>query len=374
MGNNWAILIGINYYQHHLERQLNYAVKDAQLMYDFLYNFGQFPREHLILCLGDKVHLNNKNYPLCSNILKLLTRDLNPNRTGKVDRLWFFFAGHGISKNGKDYLITSDSLLEDIDLRIALAVNEVIACLRKHQDAEIVLILDCCRQIVGSRYFGNAIREKNLGLTKNSGITTIFSCEYGEFSHELDNKKHGSFTYSLVEGLKQHTLPVQLEKYLQLHVPNLNAEDGKSINQTPRIRIDSISKIHDFLLPECATISDINEIIKIAKNEELKKCFEEAKSLYQKVIEVPRSEEEIISAKELAKKAIERIEKNTNQILKQDDFQKSSRENKKQNSLEPIPNLNNIEDMNPDEWINQRKFRIPSLWNKIIRFIFDEDD
>jgi uncharacterized caspase-like protein len=45
MANNWAIVIGINHYDHHPERQLKYAVPDAQLMCNFLCTHAGFARD-----------------------------------------------------------------------------------------------------------------------------------------------------------------------------------------------------------------------------------------------------------------------------------------------------------------------------------------
>jgi len=371
MTNSWAIVIGINYYQRHPERRLKYAVQDAQLVYEFLCDYAQFPKDHVILCLGDEAHRDTSDYPLCSNLLGLLTQDLHPDRIGKVDRFWFFFSGHGVSRNGRDYLITSDSLIGDIDLRIALQLDEVIACLRQHQNAEIVLILDSCRQIVGSRDFGDSLGEETVKLAESRGITTIFSCDYGQFSHELDGKKHGSFTYAFIEGLKQHTLPNQLETYLQRCVPELNSQDGKSSRQTPRIRVDSVSRTYQPLLPECATRVDIEAIIQIATRAELEGDFEEAKSLWWKVIEVSHSEAQLIEAR----KVIERIAEKSSKA--QSNLPMRSKEGKdgKKNQLEPIQtSIQALMDLNPDDWNKKSKDVKQSVWNKIARFLFEERD
>ncbi|NEP10977.1 MAG: caspase family protein [Symploca sp. SIO2C1] len=372
MANNYAIIIGINFYQRHPERRLKYAVKDAQLMHNFLCNYAQFPRNNIILCLGDELHRDSEHYPLCSNILGLLTQDLHPECIGKVDRFWFFFAGHGISKNGRDYLITSDSLIKDTDLRIALPLDEIIACLRQHRDAEIVLILDSCRQIVGSRDFGDSVGEETIKLAQNRGITTIFSCDYGQFSHELDNQKNGSFTYSLVEGLKQYTLPVQLEKFLQKNVHKLNIKDGKSSSQTPIIRVESASKAHYPLLPECATEADIDEMIRLATNEELDNSFEKARNLWWKVIETSRSEKLVMRGR----KALERLEEKNNQVTANLPIvDGENQKNKKLVRLKPINTpIKDFIDVNPDDWAKKQRVGSQSLWDKIISFIFDEKD
>jgi uncharacterized caspase-like protein len=259
MENNWAIVIGINDYHHHPERELKYAVDDAQMMLDFLLNDAQFKPEQIILCIGnkDRQSIQDYSYPTYPNLLHLLSEKLKPETIGsKIDRFWFFFAGHGIHQNGQDLLITTDSLIQDIDRKIMLPVSEVVACLRKHQDTEIVLILDCCRNLAGSRSWDNEsteIGKETLEIARERGITTIFSCDSEERSYELDNIKHGSFTYALVEGLKQFTKANELEEYLKKRVPELNSADNKSPQQNPRIRIEPAHKASSLLLPNLAS-------------------------------------------------------------------------------------------------------------------------
>ncbi|MBD2005542.1 MULTISPECIES: SUMF1/EgtB/PvdO family nonheme iron enzyme [Cyanophyceae] len=309
MANNWAVAIGINHYEHHPERQLKYAANDAQQLSTFLTNHAGFPLDHLLLCLGDEKYKGSQTYPNCSNLLKLLNRDLHPKRLGNVDRFWFFFSGHGISRNGRDYLLTSDSILEDIDLKIALPVDEVIAALRQHQKAEIVLILDSCREQVGSRSLSSTTSQKTLEVAQQRGITTIFSCDYGQLSYEIDALGNGTFTYALVEGLQRYTLPHKLERYLQHRVQELNHQNNKRVNQTPRIRIEPASKIHYPLLSNCATKEDIVVLLDLAKDAELEEDFGQAKNLWWQVIEASTSREQIAEAR----KAIERIERKSTQ-------------------------------------------------------------
>lgn len=43
MAQNWAVVIGINQYEH-LQRPLKYATRDAELMRDFLCNEAGFDK------------------------------------------------------------------------------------------------------------------------------------------------------------------------------------------------------------------------------------------------------------------------------------------------------------------------------------------
>ena len=308
MSNNWAIVIGINHYDHHPERQLNYAVPDAQLIYDFLCNHAGFAPDHILLCLGDQEYRTSSSYPTYPTLLRLLNRELHPDRIGKVDRLWFFFGGHGVSQNGRDYLLTSDSLLEDIELKIALPIDEVIASMRRHQAADIVLILDNCRQQQGSRKFvADDIGKQTIELAQSRGITTIFSCDYGQYSYELASLKQGTFTYALVEGLKQYTLPYKLEPYLRRRVAELNQRS----DQIPRIRVEPASKAFQPLLPSAVTPADISVLVDRAIDAELEGNFEAAKQGWWQVIEGSPS---VLQLQE-ARMAIDRIDRKIAQLV-----------------------------------------------------------
>jgi hypothetical protein len=303
MAKNWAIVIGINDYLHHPERKLNYAVNDAQQMGKFLSDRAGFDAEHVIQCLGDESHRSSYTYPTCANLLRILKQNLKPDRLGEIDRLWFYFSGHGVSRNGRDYLITSDCLEDEID-RFGLPIDEVIAALQLHKDADIVLILDACRQVLGTKNFDSPIGEATVSTAKERGITTIFSCDYGQFSYELEALQQGAFTYALIEGLSQHTLPHQLETYLRQRVPDLHSQYRRDrLVQTPRIRLESSLKAFHSLLPDVMTSDDITVLEKLANKAELEGELEKAKQIWWQIIGSPQS---IAHIRE-ARSAIERI-------------------------------------------------------------------
>jgi uncharacterized caspase-like protein len=301
--NNWAVVIGINDYKYHPERRLKYAVRDAQLMHDFLCEHG-FKPEQIILCLGDREHQESPTYPTCAYLVNLLDRELAPEQVGEVSRFWLFFSGHGVSRNGRDYLLTCDSLAANIE-KFALAVDDVIAYLRRHEKAEIVLILDMCRQLVGEKGMDSEIGKQTLAFAKEQSVTTIFACDYRQSSYENSSLQYGSFTYALVEGLKQHTIPAQLEPYLQQQVRELNRQDHKPVEQKPIIRPEPGSKYLQPLLPECATEADIAALMETAETAELEENYEKAERLLWQVVEITSSKAVRASAHD----ALKRIER-----------------------------------------------------------------
>ncbi len=298
MTKNWAIAIGINHHDHHPELALSYAVRDAELIRDFLVNHAGFPADQVICCQGEATERHQPTYPSCDNLVRLINRELHPNRIGQVDRLWLFFSGHGITDNGRDYLITSSTLKEDLK-RFALPIDEVIAALRLHNQADIVLVLDRCREVVGSKSVGGEQGQETLKLAKQRGITTIFSCDYGEYSYELHSLQHSAFTYALVEGLKQHTIPALLEAFLQRRVRELHP----GTTQTPKIHGDSAQKANYPLLPQCVTVQDIAQLKDNATHAYFGEDWDRAEQLWEVVNECATS----FSDRKLAMNAIKQI-------------------------------------------------------------------
>ena len=293
MGNNWAIVIGINEYEHHEEQNLLYAVRDAQAIKNFLCDQAGFEEKKVVLCLGERSNQTSETYPSYPKLIRWLTRELQPNQIGAVDRLWFFFCGHGINQDGTDYLVPCDSLQEDSGLMIP--VPKVIDALSYHQNADIVLILDNCRTQAGKRSTNVfSYGEETLAMAQSRGIVMLFACDRGQAAYELDQKQQGAFTLALLEGLEHHTLPLQLEVYLQRRVGELLRESGIGEQQTPKISLDS--SLHTLLplLPEvCMTEADLSVLKQRAFAAELVAKsvpeFQEIEQLWWRIIQVSRS-------------------------------------------------------------------------------------
>jgi uncharacterized caspase-like protein len=284
LGNNWAIVIGINEYEHHPEQNLAYATHDAQAIHDFLWQQAGFPQGQIKLCLGEKSRRDQPTYPNCTNLTRWLKRELQPEHTGVVDRFWFFFGGHSINRDGTDYLVPCDSLQEDP--KFVLSVPEVIEALRNHEQADIVLILDNCRSRAG-RDLGQAhpYSEETRRLAQQRKVVTLFACDHGQVAYELGAQQQGAFTCALLEGLQRHTLPHQLERFLQRRVAQLNRDNQVQGIQTPKILLDSAASAFLPLLPTCVTAADIETLRDWAKDAECEDQLDRAEQLWWQVIQ-----------------------------------------------------------------------------------------
>ena len=277
MAKNWAVVIGINEYEH-LQRPLKYAKRDAELMRDFLCNEAGFEKVyHFSEDSSEKQLL-----PTRSNVMRLLHVRFERPFMSAGDNFWFFFSGHGVRQNGCDYLMPTDGFPEDI-ANSNISVNYIIQRLRRCGADNIILILDACRD-EGKSVEG--IGRQTAEQARQMGVISIASCSPNQISYEIEDLQQGVFTCALLEGLgtqgKCATVE-RLNQYLIHRVPELNRQCGKP-KQTPLTIVEPIEKSHLILLPKYATSADITMLKTDAYRVEVNKNLELAKQLWIRVL------------------------------------------------------------------------------------------
>ena len=304
-GNNWAIVVGINQYEHLPEDDhLRYAVKDALAMRAFLCDQAQFPTDNILVCCDPQV--TGTRRPSRSGLRDLLRNRLQ--RAQGADNFWFFYAGHGIVHNHQDFLLPCDGNPYDLE-ETAIPISFVTDCLRDCEAHNVVLVLDMCRNRTrsasedGSRDIGAGMGEQTLEIAREQGMVTLFSCSRGQRSYEIAHLEQGAFTHTLLAGLKESTTPRVLEQYLTNRVPALNRQYGKPV-QVPLVVPEPGWKYDRPLLLSAATPSDLSLLATQARDAELDEDYDLAESLWWQVIEVERS---TTSDRATARKAIGRL-------------------------------------------------------------------
>jgi len=277
MAKNWAVVIGINEYEH-LQRPLKYAKRDAELMRDFLYNEAGFEKVyHFSEDSSEKQLL-----PTRSNVMRLLHVRFEQPFMSAGDNFWFFFSGHGVRQNGCDYLMPTDGFPEDI-ANSNISVNYIIQRLRGCGADNIILILDACRD-EGKSVEG--IGRQTAEQARHMGVISIASCSPNQISYEIEDLQQGVFTYALLEGLgiqgKCATVE-RLNQYLIHRVPELNRQCGKP-KQTPLTIAEPIEKSHLILLPKYATLADMLTLKYDASQAEINKNLDLAEQLWIRVL------------------------------------------------------------------------------------------
>lgn len=235
----WALVIGVDDYSDAQITKLSGASNDAHKVADALTKYAGFPEDQVILLASDQPPALQ---PRRSTILRFLS-----NLRGTVPKdglLLVSFAGHGIERGGRAFLLPSDALgvndmvlLEDT----AVSVDRIKDSIRATGVGQVILILDACRSDPASgRSGGDNLMTSDFRKSFNfdqqnrdiRAFATLYATAVGERSYEYDVKKQGYFTWALVEGLRgaaandrgEVTLQ-RLVDYLQNNVPRLVQRD-----------------------------------------------------------------------------------------------------------------------------------------------------
>ncbi len=288
---NWAIAIGVNQYE--FLHPLKYAKNDALHICNFLGNEAKFDR--IFYFSDDSPDFDGKTTkPFRNNLLRVFNGLANkPLR--ESDNFWFFFAGHGIlGDDGIDYLMPSDGDPDNL-ADTGISVNRVIQNLRLSGAGNVILALDACRNQVrrnGTTRSGEGIGRDTDREAKIADVISIAACSPTEYSYEVEDLKHGAFTYALVEGLGVQgrcATAAKLNSYLKHRVPEL-----AKTKQTPRMLLDPMEKGHLILMPKYAEKSDLAPLRADAYQAFSYDKWDVAKRLWMQILAVDGANHEAI--------------------------------------------------------------------------------
>jgi formylglycine-generating enzyme required for sulfatase activity/uncharacterized caspase-like protein len=294
MGRNWAITIGINRYYN--LQGLSCAKRDAETMRDFFLNelgFDQvyhFTEDALPIEQDYGPALSSS--PTYATLRRFLRVRFQEPFLRAGDNIWFFFAGHGLNHEERDYLMPLDADPGDVE-RTAIPINYVTERLRRCGADNVVLLIDACRS--ASR------AGLGIGSETQKGVVTIFSCSPRERSYEIEDPSigHGAFTYALLRGLRIQgegncATVERLYQYLRHQVPELNKRHQKPV-QHPYAMVEPASKYHLILLPRAATVRDAEALKLEAFRVEQSGDIELAEQLWIRVLVVSPGDPDAIA-------------------------------------------------------------------------------
>ena len=229
MSEKWALLVGIGIYD--FMPNLQYAPRDAEHVAEQLIDHWEFPDTN-VRVLTD-LATNDNLRPTKGKIGNQL-EELKAAGLQEDDLLFFFFSGHGLAKDRKDYLVPSDSnptRMQDDGIRISRLVEE----LKESGSRNIVMFIDACRNELAKE--GETVPDNTefLGVetaTLLDGmdpmIAAFFSCEPQKRSYEIaEDVQSGAFTYELLRAMKDDSgveTIKQLNEHLESRVPTLTEE------------------------------------------------------------------------------------------------------------------------------------------------------
>jgi len=291
---NWALVIGINKYQR--LRSLEFAVQDAEAVRDFLREEVGFEQ---VFYFSDNSPdeiapdgLPQSTQPTYANLWSFFWEFCEEPYLQAGDNFWFFFCGHGIRHQERDYLMPCDANPRAIEAT-AISISYVTERLRRCGADNVVLFLDACRN-QGDR------ASLGIGLEKHQGIITIFSCSPRERAYEIEEIGQGSFTYALLESLRiigegNCATVERLYQRLCYRVAEINNYYNKP-QQIPYIIVEPASKYHLILLPRQATLMDIATLREDAQEAELEGNLDLAEQLWIRVLAVSLADPKALKA------------------------------------------------------------------------------
>ncbi len=374
MAKNWAIVIGIN--QYRFLQPLNYAKRDAELMQNFLLNDAGFDR--IFFFSDDSSPIANKSTePFRTNLLRVMRQIFEHPFMEAGDNFWFFFSGHGIRHEARDYLMPLDGDPEDVE-NTGIATHDITNRLRRCGADNIVMILDACRN--GGKKSGQGIGRPTEKEARRTGVISIFSCGPDQYSYEIESIQQGAFTAALLEGLgiRGRCATVErLNQYLETRVPEIVRQHHNRAQQTPYTIAEPIERSHLILIPKYADLSDIATLKNDAYQAEVGQNWTLAEQLWIRVL-AAASGQDIDAIK-----AIQRIERsrleNTAQLDAIEQLQAGSVKGKNSRTLPLLAfqtvfrSLNQAIGANPGMIIGAILTLIAVLWMRKIVGVFPVD-
>jgi len=204
--NKWAFVIGIDEYAEY--NDLQYAVRDAEMIEAILQEQFDFPKENIIV----KVNENATKEGIFDGFHTLVEK------TDTNDVLIVFFAGHGETRmsgiDNKDlgYLIPSNSKAGEKHLsRTAISMENIQMFSREIAAKHILFLIDACYGGLAATkaYRGNDNIDYVKKITKDPSRQIITAGQKDEQVVEGPEWEHSAFTSALIDGLMDMTADIE---------------------------------------------------------------------------------------------------------------------------------------------------------------------
>jgi len=153
------------------------------------------------------------------------------------DTVVFYYSGHGVQIDGKNYLIPTDTMASGLSIDSiidrALSLEDVTSMLLVKNPRAVIMIIDACR----NNPFG-AGESRGLAIIgpQPPGIFMLFSASSGQVAldsyDDLDGGRNSLFAHALLPQIKQKDLSIEdLGKAVRTQVAELASRVG--VRQQP---------------------------------------------------------------------------------------------------------------------------------------------
>lgn len=191
----WALVVGAKDYEYY--SPLKYAVNDAKQFAQTLIDTYRFEKDSVALLTEEE---GPRKTPTVGHIKGELATMLADKRFSKSDLFIFFFAGHGVGKESKDYLLPTDARPESAT-DVGLPVSYIFEKIKDAGLKNVLIIADACRSGEQNQ-FGVELQE----LGQKYNLAVLLGCQPGRRSYEYGALKHGAFAYYLLQALSRPEL------------------------------------------------------------------------------------------------------------------------------------------------------------------------
>jgi uncharacterized caspase-like protein len=196
MENYIGLIIAVeNYHDPKSLSKVKFALNDASKFIDSLVKLGcdKSKLEYLPDNLATKTTISEKIRQLANNAV--------PSET-----IVFYYAGHGFFHNGKNLISCVDTSLTALS-STTVDINTILAALDKSKSNKVIAFLDCCHSgIEFSEDERSPISDFTTDALKYEyrdaeHLTVFASCKSDEKSQADIERKHGVWSYYLIQAL-----------------------------------------------------------------------------------------------------------------------------------------------------------------------------
>ncbi len=256
MGKRLAIVIAVEKYADTRIHAVRYAEADAKGFAKALENGGPLDTVFLLSGKATKTTITSQ----VRQHVKALTKE---------DHLYIFYAGHGFSKNGHNYITCYDTDPDDLE-DTSIKLKELLDTCGKSACRRIALFLDSCESGITDLpdirgiYATMSATELDEFFQAAEYRTCFASCKTSESSYSTDMLKHGVWTYEVIQALEgnartalekgRYVTAFSLQNFLAAEIQRtLRKAFSKPVSQTPWIYG---SQSRDFV------IADLENVLK----------------------------------------------------------------------------------------------------------------
>ncbi len=245
VGSKWALLIGINRYEHPVSGGFNItplkvAVRDAQTLTQFLTDptSAGFPLDQVFTLVDGAATKRNILLTLNDIVLK----------AGEKDLVLIYFSGHGFHDQKRDltYLLPFDAEMQDPSTT-CIALRDLRDKFDELSANKVVTILDACHsggiKIRGTKGVEESPYQYYLDAFEQAeGRPMLLSSDESEVSWEMANGQNSVFTHFLIKGMSGEADFdgdgvvgfSEASRYVEQRVPDYTRANGLSAQRPTR--------------------------------------------------------------------------------------------------------------------------------------------